>query len=106
MSHKWYWDFGVAHVLRREVWQKIAGQAPPAEPWWHLIQARRYSLLGESERAETEFAAAVAAAPNEPEIWNTRARVFDQLGQPARAEADRKKAAELAAGKEASPVKD
>lgn len=96
-----WWDLANIQVLRREAWQKIKGQAPPADPWWHLVQARGYGLIGESERAEKEFAGAVAAAPNDPEVWDIRARVFEQLGQPARAEADRKKAAELGVGKEA-----
>ena len=91
-------------VLRREAWQKIKGQSPPADPWWHLVQARGYALLGESERAEQEFAAAVAAAPDDPEIWIARSRVFEQLGDGARAEADRKKAIELGADMEPGGV--
>jgi len=86
------WDLAAAQVLRREAWQKIKGHAPPAEPWWHLIQARGYGLIGESERAEKELAAAVAAAPDDPEFGKARAGVSEQLARAARAEADRKKA--------------
>ncbi len=90
------WNIAAAQVLRREAWQKIKGEASPADPWWHLVQARGYGLLGESERAEREFAAAVAAAPDDPEIWMARARLFEQLGDAARAEAERNKTLELA----------
>lgn len=100
------WDLAAAGLLRREAWQKIKGQPPPADPWWHLIQARGYGLIGESQRAEKEFAAAGGAAPNDPEVWMTRASVFELLGDSARAEADRKKAQELGAGKEAGDVRD
>jgi tetratricopeptide (TPR) repeat protein len=99
------WDLAAAQLLRRETWGKIQGKAPPVDPWWHLIQARGFGLIGETERAEKEFAAAVAAAPNDPEVWTTRARLFEQFGQAARAEADQKKAQELGAGKEAGGVR-
>jgi serine/threonine protein kinase/Tfp pilus assembly protein PilF len=95
------WDLAAAGLLRREAWQKIRGQSPPPDPWWHLVQARGYGLIGESQRADKEFAAAVGAASNDPGVWMTRASVFELLGDSARAEADRKKAQELGAGKEA-----
>jgi len=95
-------ELAASHVLRREAWQKIRGESPPDDRWWHLIQARGYGLLEESERAEKEFAAAVAEAPDDPEIWIARALVFEQLGDAARAENDRNRAAKLGAGAEAS----
>ena len=41
----------------------------PDDAWLHLIQARGYSLIGETRKAEEEIAAATAAAPDDPEIW-------------------------------------
>jgi tetratricopeptide (TPR) repeat protein len=102
---RWFWNLATAQLLRREAWQKIKGQSPPADPWWHLIQARGYGLIGESERAEKELAAAVAAASDAPEVWVARARVFELLGETARAEADRNKAVQVGGGKEAGGVK-
>ncbi len=93
------WELALAQVLRREAWQKVTGQAPPADRWWNLIQARGYALLGESERAEKELATAVAGAPHDPEIGKARTRVSEQLRHSAPAEAERKKAAELGPGK-------
>lgn len=45
------------------------GQPVPEDPWQHLIQARAYSLIGETQLAEAEIAAATAAAPNDPDVW-------------------------------------
>jgi hypothetical protein len=51
----------VSQRLRSEAWQKIRGQFD-ADRWQHLIRARGYRLIGETEQSETELAAAVATA--------------------------------------------
>src|SRR5207253_10578411 len=73
----------------------LTGQPGPPDPWEHLISARAYRQLGETEQADAEFAAAVAAAPGDADAWQARGQVFAQLGQHDRAQADFAKAVEL-----------
>lgn len=70
-----------------------------------MVQARGYGLIGESQRAEKELAAAVDAAPDDPEIGKAHAEVSEELTRGARAEAERKEGAELGAGKNVGGAK-
>jgi serine/threonine protein kinase/predicted Zn-dependent protease len=75
-------------ILRREAHRKIEGSDSFDDPWWHLHLSRVYSRLGERERAEGEFRAAIAARPDDPEVALSRARILARDGQVDRALAD------------------
>jgi serine/threonine protein kinase len=76
-------------IMRQQAWLEIRGQDAPEDPWQHLILARSYRLLSENEKCEAELAAAVAAAPNDPDVWLARIRLRREAGDPAHAvEAD------------------
>src|SRR5205823_5953904 len=64
-------------------------------PTVRLLSGRVYAKLGEWDKADAHFQAAVAVRPSELEIWFARAHVFLQLGQHDRAEADFAKVLEL-----------
>ena len=65
-----WWQFTYGQVMRRYAAEVMAeGQPVPDDPWPHLIQARGYSLIGETQKTDEEIAAATAAAPNDPEVW-------------------------------------
>ena len=65
------------------------------EAYDHAHRSLLYNRLGEAEKAEGEWQAAVKVAPREPVIWLARARNFAQLGQHEKADADFAKAAAL-----------
>src|SRR5262249_11079900 len=88
-------DWAVGQVLRREAKELIEGTPLPENPAFRLMSGRAYARLGERDKAEGEFQAAVAVRPRDPEIWFARARIFLQLGQHDRAEADFAKILEL-----------
>ena len=61
--------FAYAQALRREALNVIRQGEPVADDaWQHLIQARGYRLIGEIEKADTELAAASAAAPEDVQM--------------------------------------
>ena len=91
-----WWELAHAQVLRREAWNSIQGQDPPACPWQHLIQARGYRLIGEAAKSDAELAAAAAAAPSDPKVWMNRAKLFAEWNDQQHVESDWQKAVELA----------
>jgi serine/threonine protein kinase/tetratricopeptide (TPR) repeat protein len=81
-------------ISRREAETLIEG-ATTADPLEYLHRAKLYAQLGETDRADAEFAAAVAVRPNDPEVWITRGRIFAQLDLKERSVADFARAIEL-----------
>jgi len=96
----YWWELAHLQRLRAEAISKLSGAPAPPDAWQHLLQARGYRQIGELGLAELELAAAVAAAPEDVEIWLTRAHLFDLWQEPQRAEADAQKVAGLAACRE------
>jgi tetratricopeptide (TPR) repeat protein len=82
-------------LWRREAETLIEGTAA-ADPLELLHRAKLYAQLGEMDKADAEFASAVAVRPNDAEVWKIRGRVFAQLGLQERAEADFSKALSIA----------
>jgi len=72
-------------ILRREAWQTIDGSPPPDDPWWRLQHGRVYARLGEPEKAEQEFHAALAARPDDLEVSLALARILGQINLDDRA---------------------
>jgi tetratricopeptide (TPR) repeat protein len=90
----YFWAFFLC--LRQEAIATVTGQPAPADPWQHLNRGRVYVKLGESDKAEAEFQAAVKAQPDDPRIWLARSRIYAGLGKQAEAQADRAQATQLA----------
>jgi len=84
-SHWWY--FATIQAVRKEAGRVVHG-VEADDPWQHLIQARGYRLIGETEQSETELAAAVDAAGNDPEVWLARAELLGRWGEIKRAHAE------------------
>jgi serine/threonine protein kinase/tetratricopeptide (TPR) repeat protein len=82
-----WWHFATVQALRREAHRIIYGEEAD-DPWQHLIQARGYRLIGETELSEAEMASAAAAAGNDSKIWLARAELLGRWGEIERAEAD------------------
>ncbi|MBW3543518.1 MAG: tetratricopeptide repeat protein, partial [Planctomycetes bacterium] len=96
MPQFYVWDRPQFQLLHREAQALLAGSADP-DPWQHLIEARGYRLIGETEKSDAAFAAAAAASPNDADVWVTRARLLAQWDEQERSsEADWQKAVELA----------
>jgi serine/threonine protein kinase/tetratricopeptide (TPR) repeat protein/Flp pilus assembly protein TadD len=92
-----WWHIAYWQVMRRLATEVMSGDQPPAaDPWQHLIQARGYGMIGETEKAEAELAAASAAAPGDAEIWLARVRLFEMWNEIKRAEAEWQKIVQLA----------
>ena len=68
-------------ILRREAWQTIDGSPPPDDPWWHLQHGRIYARLGEPEKAEQAFQAALQARHGDLEVSLALARILGQVGR-------------------------
>ncbi|MCU0960579.1 MAG: tetratricopeptide repeat protein, partial [Pirellulaceae bacterium] len=83
-TNAWY-DVRVAQLARAEASAAIDGQPRP-DPWKHLLAARAFALLGDSERADAEFAAAEQAGGDDPEMWTVRGRVHARVGDHPAAE--------------------
>ncbi|MCA9135274.1 MAG: tetratricopeptide repeat protein [Planctomycetales bacterium] len=60
--NQFWWQFAYDQAMRRIAFEVLHGGPYPADPWQHLIQARGYQTIGESELAEAELAAAETAA--------------------------------------------
>jgi len=91
-----WWELVHLQCLRVEAISKLSGSPVPPDAWQHLLQARGYRQIGELDLAEQELAAAVAAAPDDVNIWLARAKLFDLWSEPQRAEADAQRVTELA----------
>ena len=72
-------------LARAEASAAIEGQARP-DPWKHLLAARGFGLLGDTERASAEFALAEQAAGDDPEVWVVTGWVHARLADHAAAE--------------------
>lgn len=69
MSTGW-WNDAACFATRRVAAEALsAGQPVPKDPWFHLIQARGYALIGENDQAEAEIALAVDVAQNDPDVF-------------------------------------
>jgi serine/threonine protein kinase/tetratricopeptide (TPR) repeat protein len=97
ITREHWWQFAYSLVMRRLAAETIAdGQPVPVDPWLHLIQARGYSLIGETQLAAAELSAATAATPNNPQVWLAAARLQNEHGPlAAQAAASWRKAIEL-----------
>ena len=85
-----------AQLLRRQAWNEVRGHEPPVDPWQHLIQARAYQTIGETELAEAELAAAEAAAAGNDEALLAHQRLVEQWDEIARGVLEQKLAGDLA----------
>lgn len=101
------WTGAIEHqAVYRWGAKAITGADRPADPREHLYRGRMYARLGDAAKADAEFAAAVAARPDDPEVYALRAAFFDDFGQPDRAKADRAKADGVAGRLRAADVPD
>ncbi len=91
-------DWVYFRLVRREAHHTIEGKPLPDSPYDRLFRGRVLYAFGEVEKAEAEFAAAVALRPNEVDLWLTRARVFARLGRTDRMAGDLSKAQGLEPG--------
>jgi tetratricopeptide (TPR) repeat protein len=82
-----YWTFFLA--LRQEAIATVTGQPAPADAWLHLHRGQVYAKLGQPEKAEAEFQAAVKAEPDDLRILLSRSQIYAGLGKLAEARADR-----------------
>jgi serine/threonine protein kinase/Tfp pilus assembly protein PilF len=79
----------------REAMKVVLGRTDPHGPYLRLLRGRSYVQLGEKALAKAEFAAAVAARPNDPDVLALRARIYTDLGQKDLAATDVAKSKEL-----------
>jgi tetratricopeptide (TPR) repeat protein len=84
-------------TLRREAHQTIHGKPLPESPYDRLFHGRLFIAVDEQQKAEAEFAAAVAMRPKDADVWLTRSRIFANLRRRDRATADRTQARRLQA---------
>ena len=89
-------DWAFFLILRREASETLTGKPAPADRWLTLHRGLVHAELGQPEKAEAEFQAAVAAYPEDPTVWQARSWAFTKLGRPAEAAADRTRALDLA----------
>ncbi len=80
---------------RREANLLITGKRAPVNPWWQLYRGRLFFALGQSEKAEAELKAAVAAHPDDAGILLARCHIYEERGRFAQAKADYAKALTL-----------
>ena len=83
-----------AELLRREAYAILGTKAPELRAL-RLLRGDSFWRLGDHQRAETEFAAAIAAAPDHAGALIDRAWIFEGLGLPDRSMADLALAARL-----------
>jgi tetratricopeptide (TPR) repeat protein len=88
-------DWPTYELLYREAARLITGSPPVEEAYDRLHSGLLHTKLGEREKAEADFQAAVALRPNDPAVWRARAQVLAKLGLKDRADADFGKAAAL-----------
>jgi serine/threonine protein kinase/Flp pilus assembly protein TadD len=88
-------DWAIHLNQYREAQKVVLGRSDPHGPYLHLLRGRSYARLGEKALAEAEFAAAVAACPDYPDVWSLRARIYTDLGQKDLAAADVARSKEL-----------
>src|SRR5262249_46006482 len=84
-------------LLRREDHQAIEVKPLPDSPYDRLLRGRVLHAFEQVEKAEAEFAAAVALRPDDSDVWLSRARVFARLGRKDRMAADLARAQQLEA---------
>ena len=93
---QYFWQYAFDQAIRSLALEAMSEELVTGDPWHHLIQARGYRLIGETEQAEAELAAAGAAAGDNPDVWLARAELFERWDDIERAEADWQRAVELA----------
>ena len=76
------------HLLRAEAHQAIHGKPMSASPYEKLFRGRVFFALEQLDKAEIEFAGAVAIRPDDADVWLTRSRVFAGLGRKDQMAAD------------------
>ncbi|MBL8816508.1 MAG: protein kinase [Planctomyces sp.] len=92
-----WWEYCHYVATRQRAWKRIRNADPPTDPWLHVIQARGYSLIDESAKAEAEIALAIDAAIHDPEVLLAVARIQGDTKQALlRIEAAWNKAVEVA----------
>jgi serine/threonine protein kinase/tetratricopeptide (TPR) repeat protein len=85
----YWWELVHTQNLRAEALRAFRGAAASTDdPWQHLIQARGYRLIGETERSSEEMIAAVAAAEDQLLVRILCAKLYEQFGQTNEAAAD------------------
>jgi WD40 repeat protein/Tfp pilus assembly protein PilF len=83
-----WWEPILLYLSLREARGLLDGREPSDDHRLRLQRGRVHWKLGNKERAEAEFAAAVELRPDDAGVWLTRARVFAHLGLKDRMAAD------------------
>ncbi len=80
-----WWETIHWNLLRDQAWQVVEGSVPP-DPGDHLMHARAYQLLGETELAKRELDAAIQHADDDANIWAGAAELLANAGDMKRSE--------------------
>jgi tetratricopeptide (TPR) repeat protein len=95
IPHAWPLDVVHADLMRREAYSELNEKAPELRALW-LLRGDGLWRLGERDKAEAEFAAAVASPADPVDSLCKRAAALEMLGLRARADADLDAAARAA----------
>lgn len=93
--HENWYDWSTFELLLHEASRLINGSPSVEEAYDRIHQSLLYLRLGENDKAEVQWQAAVQMVPREPALWLARGRAFAQLGQHDKADADFARAAAL-----------
>ena len=88
-------DWQICRRLQHECWELTLGKAPPDDARILLSRGAVLAALSRTAEAEAELQAAVAADPDNPEIWLARSETYLKLDDAERAAADLARAREL-----------
>src|SRR5262249_811461 len=84
-----YWDHWLHfQFLRREAHQAIRGKAAPHSPYERVPRGRVLLALGQPDKANAEFAAAIALRPEDADLKRTQARLIAKFGHKEPTKAD------------------
>ena len=96
--NEYWWQFAYDAAMRRLAVETMSPGQAADDPWLHLIQARGYATIGETDQAEAELSAALAASANNVDALLARMRLFEQLhDERFSADAEWQKVVDLAA---------
>ncbi len=83
------------HNPYREASKVVLGRTDPHGPYLRLLRGGSYARMGEKALAEKEFAAAIVARPDDPDVLALRARIYTDLDWQDLAAADVARSKEL-----------
>jgi tetratricopeptide (TPR) repeat protein len=91
---KWA-DWLTICILHRQAHEAIHGAPAPRSPYDVLLRGRMWSALGEHDKAEAEFAAAVTLRPDDIGVRLARGRIYARLARTDRMADDLARAQQL-----------